>query len=345
MIVSLVFFLLLALFSLKECSDDLSRAISIDRTQSIKGIFVVTIFFSHFCSYVFLDKWYDVPVRECCHWLGQLMVVPFLFYSGYGIFESVKKKGKSYVNSFPKKRILKTWIHFDLAVLLFLLYDVFFAPENLSALKIIPALVAWDSVGNSNWFIFAILCAYVFSFIALVLGNGRMRRSLIIVTLLCFVYIAFVSRFKGGYWFDTMLAFPLGGLISLYKEKFTMGRGKGLLWVALCLTCLLTLLVAKNGFIPSSFVNSQLALVGFMLLIVLLSMKIKIESKILSWFGTQVFGVYILQRLPMNFGKYMHWNEQNIYLYFVFCFVVTLMLAVVFHKSTEWIDSKLFKGP
>jgi hypothetical protein len=31
------------------------------------------------------------------------MVVPFLFYSGYGIFEQVKKKGNGYIGSFPKK--------------------------------------------------------------------------------------------------------------------------------------------------------------------------------------------------------------------------------------------------
>lgn len=107
--------------------------------------------------------------------------------------------------------------------------------------------------------------------------------------------------------------------------------------------CLFVFLIAKKGFIPSSFTNSQLALIGFMFLIVFLSMKIKIKSKILSWFGTQVFGVYILQRLPMNFGKFMHWNEQNIYLYFGFCFVITLVLAVAFHKATEWIDWKFFK--
>ena len=107
---------------------------------------------------------------------------------------------------------------------------------------------------------------------------------------------------------------------------------------------LLLLLVAKSGLIPSSFVNTQFALVGFMLLIVFLSMKIMFKNKILSWFGTYVFEIYILQRLPMNFGKFMHWNEQNIYLYFLFCFVVTLLLAVGFKEITKRIDKILFKG-
>ena len=320
MIAVLVLFAILVLFSMRTSKDCSTLALSMEQTQTIKGIFIITIFFSHFCSYVIFEKWFDVTMREYCRWLGQLMVVPFFFYSGYGIFESVKRKGLSYVNSFPKKRFLKTLIHFDLAVVLFLVYDFFFAPENLSLLKIMSSLVAWDSVGNSNWFVFAILCAYIFTFMALVLGNGCLHITLVIEILLCLIYIVLVSRFKDSYWYDTILAFPLGGLISLYKEKITIGGGKLLLWLALSIISLMVLLIAKKSFIPSFFINSQLALVGFMLLIVFFSMKIKFKSKILSWFGAQVFGVYILQRLPMNFGKFMHWNEQNIYLYFIFCF-------------------------
>ena len=340
MIVVLILIAVLILFSAKYSGDDFALALSKDQTQTIKGIFVLTVFFSHFCSYVALDQWYDVPMRAYSRWLGQLMVVPFLFYSGYGIFESVNKNGESYVNSFPKKRILKTLIHFDLAVTLFLVYDFFFTPENLSAQKIVLSLFAWDSIGNSNWFIFAILCAYVFSFAALVMCKRNLFRSLIVIIVFCFIYIVVVSRFKDGYWFNTILAFPLGCLISLCKKIFTIRLavwGVGVIFLPI-------FIVAKNGLFPNSFVNFQFLVVSFMLLIVFLSMKIKLKSKVLSWFGAQVFGIYILQRLPMNFGKIMHWNEQNIYFYFVFCFVMTIVMAEAFRKLTELIDSKFFKG-
>lgn len=225
MIAVLILFFVLILLSSRVTKDNCTMALSKEQTQTIKGIFVITIFFSHFCSYVVFDKWIDVPMREYCRWLGQLMVVPFLFYSGYGIFESVKVKGLSYVGSFPKKRILKTLIHFDLAVVLFLVYDFSFAPENLSVLKVATSLVAWNSVGNSNWFIFAILCAYFFCFIAFALSKGHLFRSLIIIIALCFTYLVIVSRFKDDYWYDTILAFPLGCFISLCKEKFVIGGG------------------------------------------------------------------------------------------------------------------------
>ena len=162
------------------------------------------------------------------------------------------------------------------------------------------------------------------------------------ITVLCFVYIAVVSRFRGSYWYDTILSFPLGGLLSLYKEKIMLWSRKWGLWISLTLLSLLLLILAKTTTFPIPLANSQIAMLGLVLLMVFVSMKVKINSKILTWFGAQVFGIYILQRLPMNFGQYMQWNDQNIYLYFLFCFFVTVLLAVGFNKVTDWIDSKLF---
>ena len=341
MLIVLFAITLLIVASIKINHGGVDQALSIPQTQTIKGAFVISIFLSHFCSYVMFVEWFDKPLMEYCHWLGQLVVAPFLFYSGYGVFESVKRKGFPYVASFPKKRILKVLVHFDFAVMLFLIYDVFFAPEFLSWQRILLSLVAWLSVGNSTWFIFAIICVYIFSYCAFVIFKEDRRKSLCFILFFCLLYIFAVSRFKDGYWFDTILAFPFGCLTSLCKAKFTIGGGK---WFLSAVFYLLLLLVAKSGLIPSSFVNTQFALVGFMLLIVFLSMKIMFKNKILSWFGTYVFEIYILQRLPMNFGKFMHWNEQNIYLYFLFCFVVTLLLAVGFKEITKRIDKILFKG-
>lgn len=73
-------------------------------------------------------------------------------------------------------------------------------------------------------------------------------------------------------------------------------------------------------------------------------MRMGLESKTLSWFGDQVFGVYILQRLSMEFGKCFRWNEKSIHLYFLFCLIATLLLAVAFGKLTRFLDSKWFGG-
>lgn len=319
---------------------DVGAALSREQTQAVKGIFAVTVFFSHFCAYATFNNWFDKPLLWYCHWLGQLMVVPFLFYSGYGIFESVKEKGAVYLHSFPRKRILKTLLHFDMAVVLFVVFDAFFAPAKLSLHKALASLVAWDSVGNSNWFVFAILCSYFFCWTGLVFFKGDRFRALLATTALCVCYIAVVSRAKEHWWWDTILAFPLGCAVSLWKEKLVLPQ-KTLPWLACCGLAWLSWEAARRGWLPD--MHGQIPLIALVALIVLLSLRFALTSKSLSWFGEQVFGIYILQRLPMEFGQFFHWNESHVYLYFLFCLAATLLLSVAFGKATRLVDSLLFK--
>ena len=97
-------------------------ALSMRTTNSLRGIFIMLVMLSHFKSYCSpYTATLDVIGGRISTELGQLIVVMFLFYSGYGVCESIQKKGSGYVRSFPKNRILKTLVHYDLAVLLFLI--------------------------------------------------------------------------------------------------------------------------------------------------------------------------------------------------------------------------------
>ena len=58
----------------------------------INGFFVGLILFSHFNSYVTTNMKFDSIYYYIFDKIGQLMVTTFLFYSGYGIYESIKSK-------------------------------------------------------------------------------------------------------------------------------------------------------------------------------------------------------------------------------------------------------------
>lgn len=342
MILPLLLTITLLFVAVKPSKDVLLRSYcSVSQTQTIKGFFVIIVFFSHFCSYVSLDTWYDSAMQKCCGYLGQLMVAPFLFYSGYGIFESVKKKGPNYIAQFPKKRILKVLLHFDLAVFLFLALDVLI--ERLVALcQFALSLIAWESIGNSAWFVFAILCAYVFAYVGLRFFKNNLKCSLVVITVLMLLYIVIMCCFKPEYWYDTILAFPLGCTLSLFKENINLFVSKKFVALGWGGLNIIALLIAKIGLIPSGIINSQIAFFALCGIMIFLSFHFRLESKILSWFGPFVFEIYILQRLSMNLGKYLHWNESNRYLYFVLCFITTLLLAFIFKKVSSRIGSKLF---
>ena len=76
------------------------------------------VFLIHFGSYVQLNNSIDLPYIKLRSLWEQTIVTIFLFYSGYGILESIKKN-KNYVNTIPVNRFLKVLINFDLAVILF----------------------------------------------------------------------------------------------------------------------------------------------------------------------------------------------------------------------------------
>lgn len=343
MIVPLLFLFLVVVLSAKFFRKSLLQSYnSIPQTQAIKGIFVITIFFSHFCSYVNLNMWYDTPLQKYCSFLGQLMVAPFLFYSGYGIFESLKQKGLAYIGTFPQKRILKTLLHFDFAVVLYLILD-FAIGKQLTVSQFMLSLIAWESIGNSNWFIFAILCAYLFTYLGFICFRGNLKKSLALITLMSLIYIVAVWHFKKqGYWVDTILAFPLGAAFSIYKNRFEALVSRKFIIGGGMLSCAL-LLFSKMHFIPGYFINSQIALISFSLLIIFISLRIQLNSRILTWFGSQVFGIYILQRLPMNFFTFLGWNRSNIYLFFVVSFVLTLLLSVLFSKWNSFFDKTFLR--
>ena len=85
-------------------------------------------------------------------------------------------------------------------------------------------------------------------------------------------------------------------------------------------------------FIPASF--------AFGLLIIFLSMRISLNNAVLRWFGKRVFGVYILQRIPMivlsHFGA-----ETKPVLFTAACIAITIVLAEIFERLMGKLDIAL----
>ncbi|MGN1194446.1 MAG: hypothetical protein ACI4SB_03090, partial [Acutalibacteraceae bacterium] len=80
----------------------------------------------------------------------------------------------------------------------------------------------------------------------------------------------------------------------------------------------------------------------FMMLLVLVTMKVQIKNPILSWFGSHVFSVYMLQRLPMIFLKHIGFSQSHKYAFVIICFAVTVVLSHLFEFSLGQIDRLIF---
>lgn len=97
------------------------------------------------------DLFIDKAASMFVSYFKQLVVVPFLFYSGYGVMNSIKNKGTAYVNSIPRNRVLNTMVNFGVAVSIFICMNLILGiPMELK--QAILSYLSWESVGNSNWY-------------------------------------------------------------------------------------------------------------------------------------------------------------------------------------------------
>lgn len=78
-----------------------------------------------------------------------------------------------------------------------------------------------------------------------------------------------------------------------------------------------------------------------MFIILLVSMKLKVGNPVFSLFGRHVFGVYILQHIPMTVFKKFG-LASNIYVFFILSFAATLLMAIVFDALMKKLDAKVF---
>ena len=291
-----------------------------EQTTAVNGVFVMLVFLRHFKEYIVCGS-YDRRFWIVDGLLEQLIVTTFLFYSGYGILVSLKTK-KQYLQKFPK-RIFKVWLQFAIAVCLFLLLNLF-TGKVYSVPTILLSFTAWESVGNSNWYILAILVLYALSYISgLMIGYDRLT-TIIFVSAGCCVYVVvLILCGKGSWYYNTIFCYPLGMLFGKYEQKIRTLLDKMDTYLMMVVGCAVAFVVSYlyamkcRGGIWLAMV--ELRGIFFVSLVVLVTSRMKIGNSVLNWLGKHTFEIYILQRLPMialseiGMIKVSKGHFQNIY--------------------------------
>jgi hypothetical protein len=305
-----------------------SAYLSKSQTSAVNGIFVMFVFLRHFRSYIEIGR-QDSFFAIVDGYLGQLIVTTFLFYSGYGIMLSLKEK-ENYGKRLPM-RFLTVWMQFALAVCLYLILNlvlgIYYPVE-----RILISFTAWESIGNSNWYIFAILCLYVFTYIGWEIARNKADAMIAIVTVCCVLYVVVVYLFGKGSWFyDTIFCYPVGMLYASHREqinRFVFKTENRRVIIAIASFFLFAIFYIARMYwsgLPRIFALEARS-VWFALTIVAFTTMVKIGNPILDWLGKYTFEIFILQRLPMIVLQ----NMENKYVYFLLCVVVTVAGAVLF---------------
>ena len=146
----------------------------------------------------------------------------------------------------------------------------------------------------------------------------------------------YMYYFKPTYWYNTALCFPMGMWFSYFKTKIEeLLYNNDKLWILSVVLCTLLLLItykAKS--------NIWIYDILFALLIVIITMRLSIQNKILYWLGKNLFGLYILQRIPMIILKHLNVHLSQPYIYVSLCFVLMIIIGGTFNFFTKNINLK-----
>lgn len=352
MIVFYVFILILALWGVSYRNNEHGRSqyLSKNSTNAIKGICILLVFLRHGNQYIY-ESGYDYSTigdklfALTDGLLGQLIVVMFLFFSGYGVICSIHKKGIDYVKRIPKHRALATLINFDIAIVFFIILAIAMGTP-LSCKQVILSFLCWEEVGNSNWYIFVIIACYLSTWIAFSLcgfKENRQRNNILAITInfiiLLIVILILVQSGKARCWYDTILVYPLGMLYGAFKgeiESFINIKHNYIL--ILILSVVLFVFSYVTLFIDETSTYSlilketgwYLRVVSAIIITLLIMMRIKVENGALIWLGSNLFPLYIYQRLPMIIiAKYITCNP---YIFFVMSFIITCSIVPIYKK-------------
>jgi len=294
-----------------------------DNTTSIKGICICLVFISHFSNYVTYSFALDNYAYRIVGLIGQAMVVPFLFYSGYGVMLSIINKGKSYVKKMPKHRLLNVLIKFEIIVIIKLIVD--FIINNSLSLE----YVAVCMLSRNDWYILAIMFLYTFTYLSyMIFGEKQKYRLFLISTFLLSVCYIFALKIIGfpRYYYDSILCYFLGILWAVYKQKIDKIALKNIVYY-LCIFFICSIIL----FIKAKLDNIDVAVIIYYslicVLIILITKKVQIHNKILRTIGNYLFDIYLVHRIPMDILYALGLAQANLYLYFALCVVFTGVLA------------------
>ena len=313
-------------------------------TNTINAIFSVLIFLSHAVTYIELDGVLDAPYFEFKAFHGQLVVVTYLFFSGYGIMESIKKKGTDYVKSMPVNRFFKLWYHFAIVILLYTVVSIGIAGISYPLSHWLLSFTGFKSIGNSNWYMFVTFVLYIIVILSFLVFRKSKILALASVGVLC---VGFVFLEKnaglGTAFYNTALCFPLGMLFSMLKpfiDKIFMKND--ILWfTGFSAGIVLFAFFSQNR--NQNFLFYTLFTFFALAVIVLFMMKVNIKSSVLDWFGQHIFSFFILQRIPMILLKAFGYNKEG-YFFIIISFFATIFLSVIFDAFTNKLDSIIFKN-
>ena len=252
---------------------------------------------------------------------------------------SIMAKGQKYIDEYPKNRILKTLINFDIAVVLYLVLNILLNIKY-STIDIFFSFIGLTGIGNSNWYIFDILIMYIVSYLAAKEFHNDYSKQAVMTIICTVIFIAVMkianmpSRFV-----STIMCYPFGVFICVYKDRIiTLIKSKKNTTVFVIVFILgITYKLRYDDYIMN------IASIFFVLSFIWFEVFFELDNKLLKFIGNHAFSIYILQRIPMIVFSHYGILVQQPYMFVLSNMAITILVAVLFDYFVNKVDKILLK--
>ena len=337
-------------------------------TQELKGLGILTVVFAHFAYMLVTNAEFLFPLSI----IAGVGVDLFLFMSGYGLSVGMLKRPMP-VLDFYKRRLIKIFIPFWIALIFIFAADAIFLQINYPVPYMIQSFLGWfptaigfGDVNSPFWYITWMIMFY--ALYPIVFSTKRPWLSALILAVIATLLGVYNPLDMGDNWLHRLhtLAFPLGivaaWLLMETKDKenklvttlknFRNNASNSMIHYVIIVVMLaivvymslhttanhwpkLTALLGKGY-----FVDQFTSLVIMFAFIVIFSLK-KFDNKFLSIYGLYSFEVYLIHwpligRYDIFFSYMPAWAAVIAWL--VAFILISIVLQKMVMPVSAWID-------
>ena len=311
-------FAILVLFTTLKQSTH-SDVFPVSVTNELKGLGILTVVFAHFAYMKVTNAEFLFPLSI----IAGVGVDLFLFMSGFGLTVGMLKRPMKTVD-FYKKRVIKIFIPFWIALIIMFIADAVFMDKTYSVGYIIKSMLGFfptaDGFGDVNspfWYITWMIMFYLIY--PLVFFKDKPWLSAIILAVIATIIGTFNIFDLGSNWLHRLhtVAFSMGIILAWLlqlkegeKNRFIeyikdfRDNSKDMKYIVIAIMFVIVFYVSQRtgagswpaltSILGQGFFVEQLMSIVIMLAFTVIFILKKIDSKFLTMYGVYSYEVYLI---------------------------------------------------
>ena len=329
--------------------------LSLDRSKAIQGFAAVAIIVHHLAQELAENAGAIGFFTE----LGVLFVGIFFFFSGYGLYTSLKTK-ENYLKGFLKKRLVTILIPFYMCILVFTAAECI-RGTRFTPLQLLGVLSGWSLINPHMWYIVEIAILYLAFYVIYRLIKNRTAATVVmgifVIAMMAGSLMLAHGKdmsasgwFQGEWWYNSSFLFVIGIIVSKHSEGLRrIARKAYIIWL-LVLAALLVLLGPQTVYMLRRYsywseipgetraildklrcLSVQLPwIICFVLFLLLIMMRVRFGNTVLKFLGSISLELYLIHNL---FLKGLHdgtiFNVRSPGMYCILTILMAIGLATV----------------